>query len=528
MIDAYGKLSRAKSLGFYNCCELTTVFLHCKKDRKNYHFFSIFVLEERAEFEAEEMFLTPSLLPIGNKFSMGIRRRVMTLAEAEECCHRLQTAIGGNMVNLGEGNLEIGFLEAVPPVFVQKDSTMEICSNKVLKNNFKNGSYLLEFFDTDKKVCQLLKKEELHRACEMVFQYVPVNLFTVSDRIGNFIFQFPSINSQISYCQNKEEDTLIYHIKMDARLDETDGYQLIAELYYDDTVTGFGTMEVHPPETEGKLCVGDTSTICRTTLIDSKNQLILSRQETRYMRKAQLRLHMGSTFGKERVIYDKDGGIRAYINVDSAETITPRLPDKQYRKKWMNNRRYRLRMEELENRKEFLRYGVQNGSGREKAIADLRELMQRGDGHNVYLWDPYLTARDLLDTWYYTTTYGMKLKAITSRADLDKKAVGEKTEMERWVREQAEMLQKGSNQYGIDLELRCQWKGYGYPFHDRFLMIVDETEKPQAWSLGASVNSIGKQHHIIQKVLHPQMIVDAFEELWDMLSAKECLVWKSK
>ena len=78
------------------------------------------------------------------------------------------------------------------------------------------------------------------------------------------------------------------------------------------------------------------------------------------------------------------------------------------------------------------------------------------------------------------------------------------------------------------MELRCKWKGHGYEFHDRFLMIVDEEEPPLVWSLGASINSVGYKHHIIQKVLHPQMIVDAFEELWDMLSDEECLVWKTQ
>ena len=34
------------------------------------------------------------------------------------------------------------------------------------------------------------------------------------------------------------------------------------------------------------------------------------------------------------------------------------------------------------------------------------------------------------------------------------------------------------------------------------------------------------KHHIIQSVEHPQMMIDAFEELWNELDAPECLVWK--
>ena len=74
---------------------------------------------------------------------------------------------------------------------------------------------------------------------------------------------------------------------------------------------------------------------------------------------------------------------------------------------------------------------------------------------------------------------------------------------------------------------KCQWADYGYSFHDRFLMNVRKDEdRPQVWSLGTSINSLGKKHHIIQSVEHPQMLVDAFEELWEELSDPECLVWK--
>ena len=59
-------------------------------------------------------------------------------------------------------------------------------------------------------------------------------------------------------------------------------------------------------------------------------------------------------------------------------------------------------------------------------------------------------------------------------------------------------------------------------------MIQNEQEKPKVWSIGTSFNSLGNSHHIIQEVRHPQMIVDAFEELWDSLSDETCLVWRKE
>jgi hypothetical protein len=46
------------------------------------------------------------------------------------------------------------------------------------------------------------------------------------------------------------------------------------------------------------------------------------------------------------------------------------------------------------------------------------------------------------------------------------------------------------------------------------------------WSLGTSVNSFGKQHHILQKVPDGQLIADAFEDLWRELDQAQHLIWK--
>ena len=49
-----------------------------------------------------------------------------------------------------------------------------------------------------------------------------------------------------------------------------------------------------------------------------------------------------------------------------------------------------------------------------------------------------------------------------------------------------------------------------------FLMVLNlDQDTSSVWSLGTSVNSLGNKHHIIQSVEHPQMMIDAFEELWE-------------
>lgn len=231
-------------------------------------------------------------------------------------------------------------------------------------------------------------------------------------------------------------------------------------------------------------------------------------------------MRMGSQYGEQRLIYSDDGKVEGTVDVISAETIRVNQLIVRKREDAINQRQYNRRAEELYTRREFRCYG--NTSDNEEAIRDMIQILNMGEGGKVYLWDPYLTVEDILRTWYYTEAFDLPLLAITSGEIAEKR----KMTVVDWIEQQRQWIEKRSNHYGINVELRCQWNGHGYGFHDRFLMVLHSDKKARVWSLGTSVNSLGNKHHVIQSVEHPQMIVDAFEELWNELGAEECLVWK--
>jgi hypothetical protein len=84
-----------------------------------------------------------------------------------------------------------------------------------------------------------------------------------------------------------------------------------------------------------------------------------------------------------------------------------------------------------------------------------------------------------------------------------------------------------SNLRGLRLEYRARIGPRGWGFHDRFLIFPRKDRGAFAWSLGTSVNSLGKQHHILQRVDDGQRIMDAFLELWNELDTFEHLIWKT-
>ena len=83
-----------------------------------------------------------------------------------------------------------------------------------------------------------------------------------------------------------------------------------------------------------------------------------------------------------------------------------------------------------------------------------------------------------------------------------------------------------SNNYGVTLKFLAQHDQYGWEFHDRFLILIptDELNLPEVYSLGTSINMLGKTHHIIQKITNPNIILSNFENLWKELDNSNCII----
>ena len=521
LLREYDELISCKSLGDYNCCEMISIILWNKMRKSASNLYTIFTFEERMSVDEKTEYLFEKLERITGEYSVGIQRKVFEASKIRDIFKMICTSRENLSIDIGDGDLQVGHLEGVTKVFIQQDSTIEILLNKVLKNNFRNGSYVMEFFDIDKTVLKIWTPKELEKLTEKIHSVIPIDLFSVSDRIGNFVFQFPSLNVKSSYFTNELESELTYQVSFRKECEEDDEFILLSEGNVDDSVAAFGTKIFTRDGCDVTFTVGDASRICKTTIIDMKRQLILSRQDTSIIRKLSTIMEMGSQYGEQRLIYDENGSLISTLEPVYAENICVGPPIYRMRDDYIRNRQYARRVEELYARAEFRRYG--RNAQANKAVIDVIALMNRVKIGKVYLWDPYLTVEDLLHTWYFTTSMNVKLYAITSGEIAEKS----KMSVHTWISEQQKIMDKRSNHYGIHAELRCQWGDYGYSFHDRFLMSVrKEEDRPQVWSLGTSINSLGDKHHIVQSVEHPQMLVDAFEELWEELSNPECLVWK--
>ena len=174
----------------------------------------------------------------------------------------------------------------------------------------------------------------------------------------------------------------------------------------------------------------------------------------------------------------------------------------------------------------FVQYKPQQGrehETHEKALDDLRELLRLHGRQGAWLWDPYLSADDVLRTLFYAPHSNAELRALTAGYEPHASATGRSfADTQRDVFAAAQ-----SNLRSLRLEFRMKSGTAGWAFHDRFLIFPNTNAGTLAWSLGTSINSVGRQHHILQQVDDGQLIATAFEELWDELDEPEHLVWRA-
>ncbi len=186
----YSQLTTAGNIAFYESCEVTELFLCRKSDKVIFNFFTLATLEEQPFSNTEHQFLCKPI-KINEEYTLGIQRYKFSTQDAERNFIELKE---NNKWSFNEKNSSIfPKLKSLPKQFIPSIEGNRL--NHILKNNFHNGSYILEFFDEEKtNIDFLLEIGELNKLNELskkIKQYVPIDLSIVRDRIGNFIYQFP-------------------------------------------------------------------------------------------------------------------------------------------------------------------------------------------------------------------------------------------------------------------------------------------------------------------------------------------------
>jgi len=296
--------------------------------------------------------------------------------------------------------------------------------------------------------------------------------------------------------------------------------RLNCEMEYDQLINGYFSCEIKDEITIIPMNYKDG--LSKEVVWDDENKLILSAtRPNSFIHSMAFSMRM---IEDEPRVFKTNGQETRIIVVHEQKNSSIGSPNSKSQN-WTQARLYKDEKERLRKNRKFVQYKPElHKNMNEQALADIRALIQQHGENGVWLWDPFLNANDIINTLFYCIFSGVKLRAITN---LDTHSESESHGKIDQLKAQKEMFNNlYSNFYGINLEFRARIGNAGWEFHDRFLIFPDTQQGTLAWSLGTSVNSLGKKHHILQQVDDGQLIADAFMELWNQLNKPENLLWK--
>ena len=549
------KLLTPGLIGTYGSFEITEIF-GFERDGPPTNILTLLVAEPEEPPSVNSPgpgFLNDKPIPLtSTKWKLGIARSRIAPSQLVDALRRLgETAEW----KIGASALKVGRLTAIPPQFVPSDTFQTHAWNGVLKNNFFDGSHVLELFDREKLALQFLfdRPKLLTELAKLIRPYAPVGLDGLSDRLGNVLIQLPVTATVTKFGRNQADGFALeplWHPAVPPR-----PLRVSWEVYEDATIEDFTSAAVGIQSTSqtAKFPLHSKRMGARYVIWDDINRLIVGAS-------AQTAFLGGDISVTSRVLIP---ATREFLEpTTSAEQCQPTKqavviepapdnPDRPHpnpREPWRSARVFRESLHALQSRKEFVQYGGPSGAGRAEALADIRWLLRQHGTNGAWLWDPFLSADDVLHTLFFCPWRDADLRALSSastppraRAQIGNESdcAGTTTRgalipsaqapaSPSWKEEQVSLIEQSKgNGEGLKLEFRVRIGSAGWSFHDRFLIFPRASAGAVAWSLGTSVNSLGRQHHILQQVSDGELIRQAFLELWDALGSPEHLVWKT-
>jgi hypothetical protein len=522
-------------LGFYTHFEATEVFA-TQGQGAPLNVFSILVAEERASDAVEQSrLLNPNRIKIKSlpDWNFGIKRYVKPI---EELASLFDMLCDGKGWQPSGQPLQVAELTSIPTQFVPPDSTGVVPWNRVLKNNFWNGSHVFEWADAKKVALQSLFDDppRLQELSEAIRQFVPMSLASLSDRLGNVVVQLPVtvLMSKFAELRASGDFTLsnAWHPKASPR-----PLRASCVMNYDDAIPAFNSVAVEGTDT--LLSMHDGRGLHRAALWDDENRVLLAATgEMAFINTVVMNLHVLDPEPRVFTVPDGNGGentIRLGLTPVPIKRVVGE-PQINPAGDWTQRRIYQEETDRLRAERRFVQYRPLPGQNlHPEALDDVRFLINRHGEEGVWLWDQYLSADDVINTLFHCRFFGADLRGLTAGnippgASEVTQADGSLPRSAQFAADQRAMLTGiKSNLRGLRLEFRMRTGPAGWGFHDRFLIFPAAERAALAWSLGTSINSLGRQHHILQRVDDGQRIRDAFEELWEALNQPEHVIWKT-
>jgi hypothetical protein len=539
-------------LGFYDHFEVTEIVAFRRGEKKPINVFSLFVAQEYARSDNATKLVWLNVeriaLPSLKDWTFGVARYSLGTYELEAAIRRFGTT---RQWSPSGTPLSVGSLCPIGTQFVPPDTSSRIPLNSLLKNNFWNGSYILELADLDKTDLTHFVNEPKHLAdlSEAIAKVVPLGISGLSDRLGNVVIQLP-VTVLVAMFRCRRNGSFFIDVAWHPRATPRH-LRAICEIAFDGIVSAYASASVLDKTVD--LPLQGPQHAHRGFLWDDVNQiLVAATPPSTFIESIRINTYLSGGEPRTFMAPDSDGTMKSRsIGVTTKAGLrTVGDPAIAAEGGWTSKRIYSDEITRMKSERRFLQYGGKqstNESDHESALADLRALINEHGEGGAWLWDPYLSAEDILKTLFFCTHAGADLRALTEGKELPqaprpnhgrisfrsflkivfRRRVSLPSKDSRFRIQKDKLEAAKGNLRGLRLEYRAKMGTAGWGFHDRFLIFPRAQRGAIAWSLGTSVNSIGREHHILQQVVDGQMVLDAFEELWEQLDDAAYVIWKT-
>lgn len=490
--------------------------------------------------EIPTQYLNPDRIKIKGfdnwSFGVGVTRRPTDAVDAA-----LRALKGGEPWALSGSPLQLGTIEATAPTFASPDGANGIPINRLLRNNFWNGSHVVRLHDTQKEAFQPFVEDRrtLQALSAAVQPHLPVQLATMIDFIGDILIQVPVTASVMRLHQPPETGPvrieIVWHDKVRPR-----PVVAAARIRVDDMIVSSEVSDAFIDATAFSEVRSRSYAVEAEAWDVGTGLLVAATTPASVLSQAHINIHIQEPEPRVFTVPDGNGSfdavrqtIEALWNPTAVGTSPQTSADD-----WRSIRGQLDEADRLAATRDFVQYrpgaSHQVNAIRQRALDDVRKLIQIHGQRGIDLWDPFLSAEDLLQTLFFSQFAEARLRGLTDRREAPPvpgcaTAAATPTLKISFAQAQRDTFAAhGGNRHGLNLEFRGLHGQKGWHFHDRFLIFPNAERGPLAWSLGTSVNQLGRSHHILQRVSNGALIAAAFNDLWNQLDEPDHLIWKSR
>ena len=405
-------------------------------------------------------------------------------------------------------------------------------------SNFLGSYYVFEIYARGERLKELLRDKDVKKIQDILHKCnLNYRLDELPDRIGNIVCKF-DIETLRATPKHLGEHGMVYSFELTPEIAHDMNLHLHIEQEHDRLLYKYvdELFCLHPGEIVEK---GVEPNQCKTTLTisDAESKFILFRAVadqavySNYYGQITPGYIVATPVHQYRRVKVGDKEYSVPLNgvkmVGEPPLLVEMADAGERQQKWQDA---------FFKEQNYLR--VYNVGQHDEALCDIRSIINKQllwDLDEIRIVDPYLSPNDILNTVALCEKPGIRVCCLTDIHTISHNK-GAKAEILTDDAQDAafdeirssfqKQLEDGLGQdTDLQLSFRTVHGNSGSSFHDRYLILKYQLNKTRVWSLGTSVNSVGKSHHIVQIVESPMLIDTFFDEVWSQTNTDKCKIY---